>query len=74
MGRWSDTPNGRFVLAEARIARGDWSGAAELLAAHLAIYPDDGDARQLLALVGRRGGPDPGQAPPESRLPARRPR
>ena len=56
MGRWIDTPNGRLVLAEVKLVRGDPRGAVALLRQHVAIYPHDAGAAQVLAEARRRAG------------------
>jgi hypothetical protein len=48
MGRDINTPNGRFIFAQARLARGDWRTAMRVIRDHLAVFKDDPDAMRLL--------------------------
>jgi len=54
MGRYDATPNGRYTLAQVKLARGDTGAAIRLLQEHLVLYPDDTDAMRLLAEAKRR--------------------
>jgi hypothetical protein len=48
MGRDINTLNGRFIFAQARLARGDWRAAMMALRDHLGVYKHDQDAMRML--------------------------
>jgi tetratricopeptide (TPR) repeat protein len=66
ISHYDGTPNGCYVLAEARMARGDWKTAIDLLDRVIALDPSDEDAVRLLTEAERRAslaGPPGGGAP-----------
>jgi len=53
MGRDINTSNGRFIFAQARLARGDWRAAMMAIRDHLGVFKDDEDAMRMLAETER---------------------